>query len=138
MTPEPPPPRDRLIGVGCDTEERSRLEGVLARDPAFLGRWFTAKEQEAIARAADGPGLALRLFCLKEAAVKALWRHIPLGISRIEALPAPEGYRLCALDPRTATLRLDGHCQADARHAWAEVLAFHSPAAASAGGETQA
>ena len=114
-----------LIGVGCDTEERARLARTLERDPGFLPRWFSAAECAAIAAAPDPTGLALRIFCLKEAAIKALWRELPLGPAAVQALPGPNGaYNLSLTIVAQSPPCLTGRCGGDEVHAWAEVLAW--------------
>lgn len=114
-----------LIGTGCDTEERARLARTLERDPGFLTRWFSAAERAAIVAAPDPTDLALCIFCLKEAAIKALWRELPLGPAAVQALPAPDGaYTLSLTSPTRTPLCLTGRCGSDETHAWAEVLAW--------------
>jgi hypothetical protein len=71
-------PEGHLIGVGCDTETRARLAEALDRHPRFLERWYDAGERRSIAGSQDPLGEALRRFCLKEAAIKALWTRVPL------------------------------------------------------------
>lgn len=118
-----PRPGHILLGVGCDTELRARLGLVLERRPSFLERWFTPQEQAAIRAAADGLGLALRLFCLKEAAVKALWPQCKLSPRAIQAEFAGEVVSLCLVKGQ-AGLVLEGWCQCAATHAEAQVLAW--------------
>jgi hypothetical protein len=120
-----PADADGLIGVGCDTEERARLARALQRDPGFLQRWYSPSERAAIDAADDPIGLALRIFCLKEAAVKALWSLGPLGPDAVEALPRAKGFRLALRKPGLDAC-LQGSAGADADHAWAEVLAFRA------------
>lgn len=123
----------RLLGVGCDTEERARLERVLARRPGFLHRWFHEDERRAVAAADDGLGLALRLFCLKESAVKALWPVLRLGPAEVRALPRAEGFVLDLPGLPGARLELEGAAGVDGTHAWATVLAFQATETRAAG-----
>jgi len=113
-----------LIGVGCDTEERARLAPVLERDPHFLARWYSAAERAVIAAAPDPAGLALRIFCHKEAAIKALWRARPLSPAAVEALPAADGGLSTALRDASVSARLEALDGGDGAHAWAQVLAW--------------
>lgn len=117
----------RLVGVGCDTESRARLAHVLERRPGFLQRWYTPREQEAVAGAADPLDLALRLFCLKEAAIKAAWLVVKLSPRTVEGQDCPEGARLSLTSAQGASLRLEAECGSDAHHAWAQVLCWEAP-----------
>lgn len=126
MMSEAPRQGWRLVGVGCDTESRERLARVLERRPSFLQRWYTPREQEAVARAADPLDLALRLFCLKEAAIKAAWLAERLSPRAVEGQDCPEGAQLCLTSSKGARLRLEAECGSDAHHAWAQVLCWEA------------
>ena len=116
-------PRE-LVGVGCDTEERSRLERTLERDPGFLERWYRPEERADLQKASDPVGLALQFFCLKEAAIKALWSCGPLGPDSVEChWSQSEGWRLRPL-PVPPGVRLEGHAGLEGGLGWARVLAW--------------
>jgi len=118
------PATHRLVGAGCDTEQRERLARVLLRRPSFLQRWYTACEQEAIARSDDPTATALLHFCLKEAAIKALWPRLQLGPQAVEVHFHQASAHLCLPSHPAAQLELEARCGSDATHAWAEVLAW--------------
>ena len=64
----------RVVGVGTDLVEVSRLRDALDRTPALLHRLFTPGEQSRCQRHADPlPHLAAR-FAAKEAVMKSLGR----------------------------------------------------------------
>lgn len=76
-----------LLGVGCDTEAASRMERLLGEGSRLLERWFTAGERAWIRQVQERSGQADRaalVFTLKEAAIKALWPHLPLLPDAIE------------------------------------------------------
>lgn len=117
-------PDRRLVGAGCDTEQVERLARVLRRRPTFLQRWYTTREQQAIAVAADPTAKALLHFCLKEAAIKALWPRLQLGPQAVEVHLDHEGAHISLPNHATTPLELEARCGSDASHAWAEVLAW--------------
>lgn len=113
---------ERLLGVGCDTEERARLAEVLARRPGFLDRWFLLSERTEQHAAVDATTHALCQFCLKEAAIKACWSHVQLTPSSIEVLLEQDSLRI--LHPAAAGIRLEWRLHRSEGHAEAEVLAW--------------
>jgi hypothetical protein len=116
--------RWRLVGVGCDTEARGRLAKVLERRPTFLQRWYTPLEQGAVSSADDPLDMALRLFCLKEAAIKAAWPLVKLGPRSVEGRLSPAGIQLQVPTKMSLNLRLEAECFSDPTHAWAQVLCW--------------
>lgn len=114
----------QLVGVGCDTEERERLRRTLERDSGFLDRWFLPSERAALDAAPDPLGLALQIFCLKEAAVKSLWSHRQLAPDKVECRWSPrEGWQLAPV-PGLPAVWLEGHAGLEGELAWARVLAW--------------
>ncbi len=118
-----------LVGVGCDTEERARLERTLERDSSFLERWFLSLERHALSAAPDPVGLALQLFCLKEAAIKALWAQHQVGPDSVECRWIPDAGWSLSLLPGRRGLKLEGQAGLEGDLGWARVLAWQSPAA---------
>lgn len=60
-----------IIATGIDLIEIDRIRGLIAREPRFIERCFTAEEQAELARRQDpAPGYAAR-FAAKEAFQKA-------------------------------------------------------------------
>ncbi|MFA7330635.1 MAG: 4'-phosphopantetheinyl transferase superfamily protein [Candidatus Delongbacteria bacterium] len=118
-----------LVGVGCDTEERARLERTLERDSGFLERWFLPLERQALGAAPDPVGLALQLFCLKEAAIKALWAQHQVGPDSVECRWSSDAGWSLRLLPGRRGLQLEGQAGLEGDLGWARVLAWQGPEA---------
>jgi phosphopantetheinyl transferase (holo-ACP synthase) len=114
----------QLAGVGCDTEERTRLEGTLGRDPGFLERWFLPEEHALLAQSPDPTLVALQIYCLKEAAIKSLGSEHALSLRSVVCLPDDRGGWILALDSRYPGYALDGLAGVEDGLGWARVLAW--------------
>lgn len=123
MRSERDPDLRQLAGVGCDTEERARLEATLGRDPGFLERWFLPEEHAQLAQAPDPTQVALQIFCLKEAAIKALGSEHALSLRSVCCLPDGKGGWLLSLAGRRG-FSLEGLAGVENGLGWARVLAW--------------
>jgi len=114
----------QLAGVGCDTEERARLERTLGRDPGFLERWFLPEEHALLAQSPDPTLVALQIYCLKEAAIKSLGSEHALSLRSVVCLPDNRGGWMLALDSRYPGYALEGLAGVEDGLGWARVLAW--------------
>jgi phosphopantetheinyl transferase (holo-ACP synthase) len=123
MSAERDPDLRQLAGVGCDTEERSRLEATLGRDPGFLERWFLPEERALLAQSPDPTQVALQIFCLKEASIKALGSEHALSLRSVCCLPDGRGGWMLSLAGRRG-FSLEGLAGVENGLGWARVLAW--------------
>lgn len=114
----------QLAGVGCDTEERTRLEATLGRDPGFLERWFLPEEHALLAQSPDPTQVALQIFCLKEAAIKALGSEHALSLRSVRCLPDGRGGWMLSLSGGRLGFTLEGLAGVENGLGWARVLAW--------------
>jgi holo-[acyl-carrier protein] synthase len=108
----PLPPGGRLLALGCDVIEVSRVAGVRERQGArFLDRVFTPEEQAyCLGHRDPGPFLAAR-FAAKEAVSKCFGTGIgaELGWKSIAVAHGSRGEPVIRLDEKgAALLRLRG------------------------------
>lgn len=123
MSAERNPDLRQLAGVGCDTEERARLEATLGRDPGFLERWFLPEERAVLAQSPDPTHVALQIFCLKEAAVKSMGSGHSLSLRSVCCLPDDGGGWLLSLAGARG-FSLEGLAGVENGLGWARVLAW--------------
>lgn len=120
----------RLLGIGCDTEVIKRLEDLLVPGARMLDRWFTPGERTRILGETDrGAEMATRIFCLKEATIKALWTTLPLLPDAIEILELDESTgsaRLALTRHELSGLRLEARFNRMGRSMEATVIALTS------------
>ncbi len=95
-------PGDRLLGLGCDTEQAARLDAAIERRPGFYARWFSERERRWIERTAAPQLERARIFCLKEAAVKAVNPLARIGIAGVEVFPEEDFLPRTWLNPAQA------------------------------------
>lgn len=103
-----------IQGIGIDVVEIQRIEGALAKRPAFLERILTEAERELCPQGQRLPEFLAGRWAAKEAIAKALGR--PLRWHEVEIFPSRMGAPQARLHGRAAIQAQNGRLLVNITH----------------------